>query len=255
MNISNNSDNINISSSGYIPEDVVIVKEKSALPVNQINQRMVQSVADSQYFQQETPAGKTAEEVIRPFSQHVIPALLNDYDNKRMSIVIELCNVLLLDAINQQERRNTLEKQAVQQATLLKELKYEEADYQVAAAVAGALVSVAVAVVGGSMSIKGIDAANPGVLSAKGLAGQAISGLSQSLGQLASQPIAAMGTRSQGDAEVVRVRKDVLLSAMSTHNKVSDDQKAFQKKLLDMLTSELENRKSTTQNLINNMKI
>lgn len=143
MNISNNSDNINISSSGYIPEDVVIVKEKSALPVNQINQRMVQSVADSQYFQQETPAGKTAEEVIRPFSQHVIPALLNDYDNKRMSIVIELCNVLLLDAINQQERRNTLEKQAVQQATLLKELKYEEADYQVAAAVAGALVSVA----------------------------------------------------------------------------------------------------------------
>ncbi|MDH0353773.1 hypothetical protein [Morganella sp. GD04133] len=172
-----------------------------------------------------------------------------------MNIIIELCYVLLLDAINQQARRNTLEKQAVQQAVLLKDLKYKEADYQVAAAVAGAFVSVAVAVVGGSMSIKGIDAANPGVLSAKGLAGQAISGLSQSLGQLASQPIAAMGTRSQGDAEVVRVRKDVLLNAMSTHNKVSDDQKAFQKKLLDMLTSELENRKSTTQNLLNNMKI
>ncbi|HBH7053229.1 TPA: hypothetical protein KV183_002696 [Morganella morganii] len=254
MQISDNIGNANVSSSGYIPGDVV-VKEKSALPVNQINQRMVQSVADSQYFQQETPAGKTAEEVVRPFSQHVIPALLNDYDNKRMSIVIELCNVLLLDAINQQERRNTLEKQAVQQAKVLKELKYEEADYQVAAAVAGALVSVAVAVVGGSMSISGINPANPGVLSAKGLAGQAISGLSQSLGQLASQPIAAMGTRLQGDAEVVRVRKDVLLNAMSTHNKVSDDQKAFQKKLLDMLTSELENRKSTTQNLINNMKI
>lgn len=255
MNISNHIDNTNISSSGYIPEDAAIVKEKSVLPVNKINQRMVQSVSDSQYFQQETLAGKTAEEVIRPFSQHVLPVLLNDYDNEHMNIIIELCNVLLLDAINQQERRNTLEKQAVQQATLLKDLKYEEADYQVATAVVGAIVSTTVAVVGGSMSINGIDLANPVGLTAKGLAGQAISGLSQSLGQLASQPIAAMGTRLQGDAEVVRVRKDVLLNAMSTHNKMSDDQKAFQKKLLDMLASELENCKNTNQNLINNMKI
>lgn len=254
MQISENIGNANVSSSGYIPEDAVIVKEKSALPVNQINQRMVQSVADSQYFQQETPTGKTAEEVIRPFSQHVLPVLLNDYDNKRMNIIIELCNVLLLDAINQQQRRNTLEQQAVEQATLLKDLKYKEADYQVAAAVAGALVSVAVAVVGGSMAINGINPANPGIMTAEGLAGQAISGLSQSLGQLASQPIAATGTRLQGDAEVVRVRKDILLNAMSAHNKVSDDQKAFQKKLLEMMTSEFENRKNTTQNLINNMK-
>ncbi|EBR0130353.1 hypothetical protein DNU54_25180, partial [Salmonella enterica subsp. enterica serovar Ajiobo] len=92
-------------------------------------------------------------------------------------------------------------------------------------------------------------------MTAKGIAGQAISGLSQSLGQLAFQPIAAIGTRLQGDAEVVRVRKDILLNAMSAHNKVSDDQKAFQKKLLEMMTSEFENRKNTTQNLINNMKI
>ncbi|WP_274370737.1 hypothetical protein [Morganella morganii] len=216
---------------------------------------MVRSVADNQYLQQATAAGKTAEEIVRPFSQHVIPALLTDYDNKRMSVVIELCHVLLLDAVKQQERRNTLETQAVQQATLLKDLKYKEADYQVAAAVTGAIVSVAVAVAGGSMAINGINPANPGIMTAKGLAGQAISGLSQSLGQLASQPIAAMGTRLQGDGEVVRVRKDVLLNAMSGHNKVSDDQKAFQKKLLEMVTSEFENRKSTTQNLINNMKI
>ncbi|HGY3147511.1 TPA: hypothetical protein ACNVU4_001552 [Morganella morganii] len=254
MQISENIGNVNVSSLGYIPENVV-VKAKSALPVNQINQRMVQSVADSQYFQQETMAGKTAEEIIRPFSQHILPVLLNDYDSKRMDIIIELCNVLLLDAINQQERRNTLEKQAVQQAVLLKDLKYKEADYQVAAAVAGAVVSVAVAVAGGSMAISGINPANPGILSAKSLAGQAISGLSQSLGQLASQPIAVMGTRSQGDAEVVRVLKDALLNNMSVHSKVADDQKAFQKKLLEMLISESENRKSTTQNLINNMKI
>lgn len=255
MNISGHIDNVNVSSSGYIPEDAVTVKEKSLLPVNKVHPGMVRSVADNQYFQQETAAGKTAEEIVWPFSQHVIPALLTDYDNKRMSAVIELCNVLLLDAINQQERRNTLEKQAVQQATLLKDLKYKEADYQVAAAVVGAIVSVAVAVVGGSMAINGINPANPGIMTAKGIAGQAISGLSQSLGQLASQPIAAMGTRLQGDAEVVRVRKDILLNAMSAHNKVSDDQKAFQKKLLEMMTSEFENRKNTTQNLINNMKI
>lgn len=255
MNISSHNDSINVSPSGYIPEDTVMVKEKSVSPVSDINQRMVRSVTDNKIFQQEMVAGKIAEEIVRPFSQHVIPALLTDYDNKRMSAVIELCHVLLLDVVNQQERRNMLERQAVQQATLLKDLKYKEADYQIAAAVVGAVVSVAVAVIGGRMSINGINPAKPGVLSAKGITGQAISGLSQSLGQLFSQPIAAMGTRLQGDAEVVRVVKDILLNAMSGHNKVSDDQKAFQKKLLEMLVSESEQRKNTTQNLINNMKV
>lgn len=255
MNISGHNDSINVSPSGYIAEDTVMVKEKSVSPVSNVNQRMVRSVTDNKIFQQEAATGKIAEEIVRPFSQHVIPALLSDYDNKRMSAVIELCHVLLLDAVNQQERRNMLEKQAVQQAKLLKDLKYEEADYQVAAAVVGAIVSVTVAVVGGSMSINGINPANPGIMTTKGFAGQAISGLSQSLGQLASQPIASIGTRLQGDAEVVRVVKDILLNAMSGHNKVADDQKAFQKKLLEMLVSESEQRKNTTQNLINNMKV
>lgn len=246
---SNNS----TQSSGYIPENDVVQK-KMVLPDNIVNQEIVRLVAENQYSQQNTVTGKTAEEIIRPFSQHVIPSLLSDYDNKRMSAVIELCNVLLLDAVNQQGRRDTLEKLAMQQATQLKELKYQEADYQVAAAVVGAIVSVTVAVIGGSMAINGINPANPGVLTAQSIAGQAISGLSQSLGQLGSQPLMAMGTRLQGEGEVVRALKDVLLNTMSVHNKVSDDQKAFQKKLLEILVSEFENRKNTAQNLINNMK-
>ncbi|QXO65038.1 MULTISPECIES: hypothetical protein [Morganella] len=245
--------NVSTPSSGYIPENDVVQK-KTVLPDNTVNREIIRLVAENQYSQQNTVSGKTAEEIIRPFSQHVIPSLLSDYDNKRMSAVIELCNVLLLDAVSQQERRNTLENLAMQQAGKLKELKYQEADYQIAAAVVGAIVSVTIAVAGGSMAISGINPANPGVMTAKGLAGQAISGLSQSLGQLGSQPIAAMGTRLQGEGEVVRALKDVLLSNMAAHNKVSDDQKAFQKKLLEIMNSEFENRKNTVQNLINNMK-
>ncbi|RUT67117.1 hypothetical protein CKG00_12620 [Morganella morganii] len=247
------TNNISTQFADYIPENDVAQK-KTVSPDNTVNPEIVRLVTENQYSQRNTVTGKTAEEIIRPFSHHVIPSLLSDYDNKRMSAVIELCNVLLLDAVNQQERRDTLEKLAMQQATQLKELKYQEADYQVAAAVVGAIVSVTVAVIGGSMAINGINPANPGVLTAQSIAGQAISGLSQSLGQLGSQPIAAMGTRLQGEGEVVRALKDVLLSNMSVHNKVSDDQKAFQKKLLDMLISEFENRKNTAQNLINSMK-
>lgn len=255
MSIIDNISSINTVSVGYTPEEIAAVKEKPALLVNNVNPQMVQSVADNACFQQEAVAGKTKEGMIMPFSEHILPALLTDYDNKRMSAVIELCNVLLLDAISQQKRRNTLEEQAVQQAKQLKELKYEEADYQVAAAVVGAVVSVAIAYVGARMAIKGINPLDPRISTPQGLAGQAISGLSQPLSQLFSQPIAAMATRIQGDAEVVRVLKDALLNNMSVHSKVADDQKAFQKKLLEMLISESENRKSTTQNLINNMKI
>ncbi|EGT3630767.1 hypothetical protein [Morganella morganii] len=250
MNITGNS---STQTAGYIPENDVAQK-KMVLPDNIVNPEIVRLVVENQHSQQNAVTGKTAEEIIRPFSQHVIPSLLSDYDKKRMSAVIELCNVLLLDAVNQQERRDTLEKLAMQQATLLKDLKYQEADYQVVAAVVGAMVSVTVAVIGGSMAINGINTANPGVLTAQSIAGQAISGLSQSLGQLGSQPFVAMGTRLQGEGEVVRALKDVLLNSMSVHNKVSDDQKAFQKKLLEILVSEFENRKNTAQNLINNMK-
>lgn len=159
------------------------------------------------------------------------------------------------DAARQQERRNSLEEQVVEQAKQLKELKYSEADYQVAAAVVGAVVSVTMAVIGARMSIKGIDPVNPSATTVSGVIGQTTSGLSQTVGQLFSQPIQSMGTRLQGDGEVVRGNKEVLLSAMSAHNKVSDDQKAFQKKLLDMLFREFDNRKATAENLINNMKI
>ncbi|HAE78534.1 hypothetical protein ACGTI2_18655 [Morganella morganii] len=250
MNITGNS---STQTAGYIPENDVIQK-KTVLPDNTVNQEIVRLVAENQYSQKNAVTGKTAEEIIRPFSHHVIPSLLSDYDNKRMSAVIELCNVLLLDAVNQQERRDTLEKLAMKQATQLKELKYQEADYQIAAAVTGAVIAVTVAVTGASMAITAINPANPAVLTARGIAGQAISGLSQTLGQLGSQPLMAMGTRTQGDGEVVRALKDILISTMSVHNKVSDDQKALQKKLLEMLISEFENRKNTTQNLINNMK-
>ncbi|GEM_PF-4929246 len=238
--------------SGDIPEDSIAVKEKSELMVNQY---MVKSVVDNTYFQQDAVSGKIQEGDYRSSLSHVIPVLLSDYDSKRMSVIIELCDVLLRDAINQQKQRDLLEKQAVKQAGLLKGLKYKEADYQIAAAVTGAIVSMAISVTGGAMAIKGLDPTASGGLTAKGLAGQALTGLSNPVGQLFSQPIAAMGTRTQGDAEVVRVLKDILLNTMSVHNKVSDDQKAFQKKLLDMLISEFENRKNTTQNLINNMKV
>lgn len=251
MNITGNS---STQTAGYLPENDVVQK-KTVLTNNTVTQEIVRLVvAENQYYQKNALTGKMAEDVIRPSSQNDIPSLLSDYDKKRMSAVIELCNVLLLDAVNQQERRDTLEKLAMQQATLLKDLKYQEADYQVVAAVVGAMVSVTVAVIGGSMAINGINTANLGVLTAQSIAGQAISGLSQSLGQLGSQPFVAMGTRLQGEGEVVRALKDVLLNSMSVHNKVSDDQKAFQKKLLEILVSEFENRKNTAQNLINNMK-
>lgn len=248
-----NINNISTQVVSYTPGNDVVQK-KTVSPDNTVNPEVVRLVTENQYFQQNTVTGKTAEEIIRPFSQYVIPSLLSDYDNKRMSAVIELCSVLLRDAVNQQARRDTLEQLAMKQAVKLKELKYQEADYQIAAAVVGAIVSVAVAAIGTKMAINGINTANPGVMTAPGIAGQAISGLSHSLGQLGSQPIMAMGTRLQGEGEVVRALKDVLLNTMSVHNKVSDDQKAFQKKLLEILVSEFENRKNTTHNLINNMK-
>lgn len=244
-----------VSSSGYIPDDGIISKEKTVLSEKNINSEMVRVVAGNINNQQDTVAGKAASGDFRPLLQDVLPSLLSDYDNKRMSAIITLCNVLMQDAVKQQERRNALEEQVVAQAKQLKELKYQEADYQVAAAVVGAIVSVTIAVAGARMSIKGIDPVNPGVTTASGVIGQTTSGLSQTIGQLFSQPIQSMGTRLQGEGEVVRGNKEVLLSAMSAHNKVSDDQKAYQKKLLDMLFREFDNRKATTENLINNMKV
>lgn len=245
----------NVSPSGYIPEGGTVSKEKTVLPEKKINPEMVSVVTGNINHQRDTVAEKAASGDFRPLLQDVIPSLLSDYDNKRMGAILTLCNVLMQDAVKQQERRNLLEEQVVAQAKQLQELKCSEADYQVAAAVVGAVVSVAVAVVGTRMSINGIDPANPGVMTAKGYMGQATSGLSQTIGQLFSQPIQSMGTRLQGDGEVVRGNKEVLLSAMSAHNKVSDDQKAFQKKLLDMLFRDFDNRKATAESLINNMKI
>lgn len=234
-----------------IPEDSIAVKEKSELTVNQ---NTVKYVIDNACFQQGAVIGKIQEDDYRSSLTHIIPVLFSGYDSKRTSAIIELCDALLLDAINQQKQRDSLEKQAIKQAGLLKDLKYKEADYQIAAAVVGAIVSGAVSVAGGSMAIKGLNPAASGGMTAKGIAGQAITALSHPVGQLFSQPIAAMGTRVQGDAEVVRVLKEILITSMSTRNKVSDDQKALQKKLLEMLIGEFENRKNTTQNLINNMK-
>lgn len=248
----NNVSGIYSPPSGDIPEDSIAVKEKSELAVNQ---DIIKYVIDNTDFQQEAVIGKIQEGDYKSSLTHILPVLLSDYDSKRMSAIIELCDVLLLDAVNQKKQRDSLEKQAIKQAGLLKDLKYKEADYQIAAAVVGAIVSMGISVAGGSMAIKGLNPAASGGMTAKGIAGQAITALSHPVGQLFSQPIAAMGTRAQGDAEVVRVFKDILFATMSDRNKVSDDQIALQKKLQEMLISELENRKNTTQNLINNMKV
>ncbi len=245
----------NASTPEYIPGEYVSTKGTAVSAEKTITPEMVKSVSENSYPDQNMAAAKVVSGDFRPVLQNIIPSLLSDYDNKRMGAIITLCNVLMQDAVKQQERRNSLEEQVVAQAKQLKELKYSEADYQVSAAVAGAVVSVAVAVIGAKMAIKGIDPVNPGVTTVSGVIGQATSGLSQTIGQLFSQPIQSMGTRLQGDGEVVRGNKEVLLSAMSAHNKVSDDQKAFQKKLLDMLFRDFDNRKATAESLINNMKI
>lgn len=249
--VMNNVGGIYSPPSGNIPEDSITVKEKSELTVNQ---NIVKYVIDNTYFQQDVVIGKIQESGYRSSLTHIMPVLFSDYDTKRLSAIIELCDALLLDAVNQQKQRDLLEKQAIKQAELLKDKKYKEADYQIAAAVVGAIVSVAVSVAGGSMAIKGLNPAASGGMTAKGITGQAVTALSHPVGQLFSQPIAAMGTRVQGDAEVIRVLKDILITTMSNRNKVSDDQKGLQKKLLEMLISEFENRKNTTHNLINNMK-
>lgn len=245
----------NASTPEYIPGEYVSVKGTAVSAEKTITPEMVRSVSGNSYPDQNMAAARAAPGDFRPVLQNIIPSLLSEYDNKHMSAIITLCNVLMQDAAKQQERRNSLEAQVVEQAKQLKKLKYSEADYQIAAAVVGAVVSVTMAVIGAKMSIKGIDPVNPGAITVKGVIGQTISGLSQTVGQLFSQPIQSMGTRLQGDGEVVRGNKEVLLSAMSAHNKVSDDQKAFQKKLLDMLFREFDNRKATAENLINNMKI
>lgn len=142
-----------------IPEDSIAVKEKSELTVNQ---NTVKYVIDNACFQQGAVIGKIQEDDYRSSLTHIIPVLFSGYDSKRTSAIIELCDALLLDAINQQKQRDSLEKQAIKQAGLLKDLKYKEADYQIAAAVVGAIVSGAVSVAGGSMAIKGLNPAASG---------------------------------------------------------------------------------------------
>lgn len=183
-----------------------------------------------------------------------LPSLLSNYDEKWMSLAINLCRVLSDDSLHQQERRNKLEKLVIDCAKQLKELKYQEASVQVKAAIASAVVSISIAIAGAAISIKGINPVNPSATTAAGVIGQTMTTLSQTLGQVISQSILAQATRLQGDAEVIRGEKEARLSAMSAHDKVANDQNEIKKKLLDMVSRYFDNRQAATGQIINNMK-
>lgn len=194
------------------------------------------------------------ESLIKKNLQNNLPSLLSDNDEKWMKLAINLCRVLSDDSLQQQERRNQLEGLVIGFAQQLKDLKYKEASIQVKAAIVSAVVSISIAIAGAAISIKGINPANPSAITASSIVGQTTTTLSQTLGQVISQAILADATRLQGDAEVIRGEKEALLSGISSHNKVSDDQNTIKKKLLDMVSHYFDNRQAATGQIINNMK-
>lgn len=229
----------NTAQTVYTPEDENIITDRNSQTETDIRPGVVSKVTENKITEKTAMTDKQWGERIRTRAGDVMPSLLSDYDEKWLKLSVELCKVLVDDSLSQQERRNKLEGLVMELAKQLKDLKYKEADIQVRAALTGALLSIGIAVMGAAVGGDG---------------GQIINGLSNSVGQAFSQIIMAEATRLQGDAEVIRGEKEVLLSGMSAHNKVSDDQKELKKKFMDMVSRYFDNRQATAGNLINNMR-
>ncbi|MEY1422960.1 hypothetical protein [Morganella morganii] len=223
----------------YTPEDENINTGKNNQTGTDIKPGVVSKITENKITEKTAMTDEQWGESIRTRVRDVMPSLLSDYDEKWLKLSVELCKVLVDDSLSQQERRNKLEGLVMELAKQLKDLKYKEAGIQERAALTGALLSIGIAVIGAAVGGNG---------------GQIINGLSNSVGQTFSQVIMAEATRLQGDAEVIRGEKDVLLSGMSAHSKVSEDQKESKKKFMDTVSRYFDNRQATVGNLINNMR-
>lgn len=238
----------------YSPEiDGVLSVKKDSQEIN-IDPEVIKEVAKNNSIKGTEVTDEQISAEIRTRAGSLMPSLLSVSDQKWMKLAIELCKVLNDDSLSQQERQNKLDVVVIELAKELKNMKYKEAELQVKAAVTGALVSIGIAIVGAAMSIKGIDAANPTLPTPGGIAGQAMSGLSQPVSQVFVQLIQKQVTELQGDAEVVRAQKDLKLKSGSVHGKASGDAHELNKKVMDMFNRYLDNKQATSGNLLNNMR-
>lgn len=231
-----------------------VISVKSNLPEISAGPGVITAVTKNNSVKNTEVTNKQIATEIRTRVRSVMPSLLSVSDQKWMKLAIELCKVLNDDSLSQQERQNKLDAVVIELAKKLKTMKYKEAEIQVKAAIVGALVSIGIAIVGAAMSIKGIDATNPTAPTPGGIAGQAMSGLSQPVSQVFVQLIQKKATELQGDAEVIRAQKDLRLKTGSTHGKASNDANELNKKLMDMLNRYLDNKQAAIGNLLNNMR-
>lgn len=245
---------VDTSKQVYSPEiDDVISVKKSSQEIS-IDPGVITEVTKNNNMKNTEVTDEQIGAELRTRVGSVMPSLLSVSDQKWMKLAIELCKVMNDDSLGQLERQNKLDSIVVDLAKELKNMKYKEAELQVKAAVVGALVSIGIAIVGAAMSIKGIDAANPTAPTPSGIAGQAMSGLSQPVSQVFVQLIQKKVTELQGDAEVVRAQKDLKLKSGSSHGKLSNDANELNKKVMDMFNRYLDNKQMATSNLLNNMR-
>ncbi len=238
----------------YSPEIDSIISVKKDLQEINIDPEVIKEITKNNSIKSTEVTDEQISAEIRTRAGSLMPSLLSVSDQKWMKLAIELCKVLNDDSLSQQERQNKLDVAVIELAKELKNMKYKEAELQVKAAVTGALVSIGISIVGAAMSIKGIDVANPTAPTPGGIAGQAMSGLSQPVSQVFVQLIQKQVTELQGDAEVVRAQKDLKLKSGSVHGKASNDAHELNKKVMDMFNRYLDNKQATSGNLLNNMR-
>lgn len=238
----------------YSPEIDSIISVKKDLQEINIDPEVIKEITKNNSIKSTEVTDEQISAEIRTRAGSLMPSLLSVSDQKWMKLAIELCKVLNDDSLSQQERQNKLDVAVIELAKELKNMKYKEAELQVKAAVTGALVSIGISIVGAAMSIKGIDVANPTAPTPGGIAGQAMSGLSQPVSQVFVQFIQKQVTELQGDAEVVRAQKDLKLKSGSVHGKASDNAHELNKKVMDMFNRYLDNKQATSGNLLNNMR-
>lgn len=238
----------------YSPEIDSIISVKKDLQEINIDPEVIKEITKNNSIKSTEVTDEQISAEIRTRAGSLMPSLLSVSDQKWMKLAIELCKVLNDDSLSQQERQNKLDVAVIELAKELKNMKYKEAELQVKAAVTGALVSIGISIVGAAMSIKGIDVANPMAPTPGGIAGQAMSGLSQPVSQVFVQFIQKQVTELQGDAEVVRAQKDLKLKSGSVHGKASNDAHELNKKVMDMFNRYLDNKQATSGNLLNNMR-
>ncbi|MBC4010913.1 hypothetical protein H8R13_04055 [Morganella morganii] len=237
-----------------IPESNGIPAKNRDLPEINTNPDLINEITKNGNIKTTGMTDEQIGEEIRSRVADTMPSLLSGNDEKWLKLAIELCKVMNDDSLSQQERQNKLDTIVIELAKKLKEMKYKEGELQLKAAISGALISIGIAVAGAALSIKGVSAANPTAPTACGIAGQAISGLSQPISQVFVQIVQKKATELQGDAEVVRAQKDLKLKTASTHGRASDELNELKKRMMSMSERYLDNKLATANNLLNNMR-